>query len=492
MLRAIDPTATGRWVRADALEELQAARVCFRPDPALGEEARLRLRAGPGAYSLCGLTHTLSTPGAARAITDLVAAPMMPWDAVICTSNAALSVVGSLLDEQQAYLAWRYGTAIDAPRPQLPVIPLGVHCADFQSSEAQRAQARATLGLGPDAVAALYAGRLALADKSHPFAMLAGLQEAAERSGGEVVLLLAGQFLNAFAEEGIRRGIADFAPKVRAVVIDGADAGAFRAAWAAADIFISLADSIQETFGLTPLEAMAAGLPCVVTDWNGYRDTVRHGVDGYRIDTWAPPPGVGERLAKAFEAEVIPPGRYVWGTTIATAADRAQLVDALCALIENPEQRRRMGEAGRERAREFDWSKVITQYQALWRELDARRRSGLADLAVRGVKLARGASPGRSDPFKTFAGYPTHHIGPATVVALREGASLDEYRRLAAHQLFREAALRDPLVAAFWSRLEAGEATVTELAAAAGCPQPGAALQLATLAKMGLVSLAER
>ena len=28
---------------------------------------------------------------------------------------------------------------------------------------------------------------------------------------------------------------------------------------------------------------MAAGLPVVVSDWDGYRDTVRDGVDGFRI-----------------------------------------------------------------------------------------------------------------------------------------------------------------------------------------------------------------
>ena len=30
---------------------------------------------------------------------------------------------------------------------------------------------------------------------------------------------------------------------------------------------------------------MAAGLPVVVTDWNGYKDTVRDKKDGYRIKT---------------------------------------------------------------------------------------------------------------------------------------------------------------------------------------------------------------
>ena len=44
----------------------------------------------------------------------------------------------------------------------------------------------------------------------------------------------------------------------------------------AANIFISLSDNIQETFGLTVIEAMAAELPCIVSDWNGYKDLIKN------------------------------------------------------------------------------------------------------------------------------------------------------------------------------------------------------------------------
>ena len=57
---------------------------------------------------------------------------------------------------------------------------------------------------------------------------------------------------------------------------------------AAADVAISLVDNAQETFGLAVAEAMAAGLPLVVSDWSGYRDLVRNGIDGYLIPSaWA-------------------------------------------------------------------------------------------------------------------------------------------------------------------------------------------------------------
>ena len=77
---------------------------------------------------------------------------------------------------------------------------------------------------------------------------------------------------------------------MRVVVLNGQDSQQRKTAWASADIFCSLSDNIQESFGLTPVEAMAAGLPCVVSDWDGYRDTVRHGEDGFRVDTAMPAP----------------------------------------------------------------------------------------------------------------------------------------------------------------------------------------------------------
>ena len=61
-----------------------------------------------------------------------------------------------------------------------------------------------------------------------------------------------------------------------------------RQALSAADLALSLVDNTQETFGLAVAEAMAAGLPVVASDWNGYRDLIRHGVDGYLVSSrWA-------------------------------------------------------------------------------------------------------------------------------------------------------------------------------------------------------------
>src|ERR1700676_1499624 len=55
---------------------------------------------------------------------------------------------------------------------------------------------------------------------------------------------------------------------------------------ASADVLLSPSDSVQESFGLTPIEAMSSGLPQIVADWDGYRDTVVDGEPGFRVPTY--------------------------------------------------------------------------------------------------------------------------------------------------------------------------------------------------------------
>jgi glycosyltransferase involved in cell wall biosynthesis len=59
----------------------------------------------------------------------------------------------------------------------------------------------------------------------------------------------------------------------------------------------SLSDNTQETLGIALIEAMAAGLPIVVSDWDRYKDTGRDGVNGFHIPALTTGPGLGTDLA---------------------------------------------------------------------------------------------------------------------------------------------------------------------------------------------------
>ncbi len=381
----------------------------YIPGPGLREFSWSRIPFGDRSWSLCGVIHTMSSIGAMDDITGMLTAPVRTWDALVCTSQAGKDVVSQLLDAQQDYLRWRMGaSAIE--RPQLPVIPLGVDCEAFAITDDRRGSARQSLGIGDHEVAVLFFGRLSFHAKAHPLAMYQALGRAA--GARPVVLIEAGQFPNEKTREAFDQARAAACPQVRPVRVNGKDFDACAKAWAAADIFCSLSDNIQETFGLTPIEAMAAGLPVVVSHWNGYRDTVRHGIDGFCVPTALPAAGLGADLAFRHACEVDSYDRYIGHVSQFTAVDVEAASAAFTQLFAQRDLCRRMGEAGRQRAKDvFDWRHIIAQYQALWGELAACRKAAAAD-----VEAPR-RWPARMDPFALFASYPTLQLTAETRIA---------------------------------------------------------------------------
>src|SRR3970282_2404922 len=90
--------------------------------------------------------------------------------------------------------------------------------------------------------------------------------------------------------------------------------------------------------------------------------------------------------------------------------------EACAARAADPARRRRMGEAGRKRARQgFDWRVVVRQYQDLWRDLENVRNR---DKAIAPLAAHRPPVPLRDDPFSLYAAHPTHTLDGKTLVAL--------------------------------------------------------------------------
>jgi glycosyltransferase involved in cell wall biosynthesis len=359
-------------------------------------------------WSLTGVTHTMSSHAAADAIASLVTAPVQSWDALICSSRAVRAAVQSSLDEQCDYLSRRFGGAPVAPALQLPVIPLGVRCADFAAAPERRAAVRAQLGIPDGEVVVLYAARLSFHAKAHPYPMYLALQKAAKLTGKPVHLLLAGWFSDSFQERVYREGAAALCPDVKLHVIDGSQPGVWEGVWQAGDVYTLLSDNIQESFGLSPVEALSAGLPVVGSDWDGLKDTIVHGETGFLAPTLQPQPGAGFYLSGAYDVRQISYDQYIAGSAMSVAIDVDAAADAFAALIGDDDLRRRMGLAARQRALStYDWGQVIPKYQALWREL-AERRAKDQEIAPRGRVQA--GNPARDDPFRTFAAYPTRPL----------------------------------------------------------------------------------
>lgn len=411
------PELVPRWVPADRLDLLQQNGALFLPGPGLADAARQRLRANPGAWSITGATYTLCSHTAMDALVDILAAPVMPWDALICASTVAQKAVRTLFELQGQYLAWRFGVK-QLVIPQLPIIPFGVHQTDFEFSADNRQRARSRLGLANNKVAVLFAGRLSFHAKAHPYPMFVALQRAAELANQQVALLLCGQFPNDAVRQAFFEGLKRYAPRVEPQWVDGKNFSDYNQAWAASDLFVSLSDNLQETFGITPVEAMAAGLPVVVTDWDGYKDTVVDGVTGYRVPTWMPPPNLGAALAASFEAGTINYDRYIGLACLEVSVDLEILTNRFHKLITQPELRAKMGEAGKKHvATHFDWSVVMNKHISLWDELEAIRLTGIKQNETQ-LMAAPKAAPARQDPYLVFSSFPTHLIRLETEIKL--------------------------------------------------------------------------
>ena len=419
-----------RWLPAGNPLALAEAGTLYRPDPLINELAWQRRFANQQAYSLCGITHTLASKGAMASIGDLLIAPIQPWDAVICTSRAVKTMVERLLGTWSEYLAVRLG-AKPAVQFRLPVIPLGVDCEAFpqgQVAQETRSQLRQKLGIGPDDLVVLFVGRLIFNAKAHPVPMYLAMERAAQATNAKVHLIQAGWFEDEQQEVAFKNTASVFSPTVNHLFVDGRQPEIRQNIWSVADVFISLADNIQETFGLTPVEAMAAGLPVVVADWDGYKDTVRHELDGFRVPTLMPPPGCGLDFAANYHDDNLNYSTYVGHISLMTAVDVDACTEALTVLLTQPEVRQRLGENGRVRAREiYDWSVVIGAYEALWEELAEIRTKASVSAPVAPGKPPH---PLCNDPFHLLSHYPTQSLGQDVVLGLGAMAAPEKLQAL--------------------------------------------------------------
>ena len=400
----------------------------YLPSPGIGEMAVHRAKFDERQFSLCGVTHTTATHRVMQTLSDLPLDPIRPWDALICTSSSVRQSVEVIIQERVEYLQWKLG-ATRIELPQLPVIPLGVHCKDY--AQFDKAAARIALNIASDDIVVVYVGRLSFHAKAHPHPMLVALEEAAKvlAPGRRVHLLQCGWFANEHIEKAFEQSQTQLSPNVLHHHIDGRIKANVRQVWSAADVFISLSDNIQETFGLTPIEAMAAGLPVVVSDWNGYKDTIVHGETGYRIKTTLPSSnGVGQTLAERYAAGQDSYDMYCGHSCETISVDIPETVHYLSQLFASPELREQLGSAGKKRAlARYDWSVIMRQYHDLWEQLDEIRCSHRDNFGA----LPHKVMSHQIDPYRLFSHYPTVQLSDTAQFILNKSLTQSEFESIA-------------------------------------------------------------
>lgn len=436
------------------------AKAIFFPGPGYLSAAWRRQRHGANRCSLIGITHTVSTRRVIEGLHNLMLEPVQDWDAIICTSRAVQGVVQRQLAEEAAFIRDRFG-ATRVPMPQLPVIPLGIHADDFTQTPQDRMRMRGQFGAGKDDLVVMTMGRLTSVEKANPAPLYIALEQVAQQTGRSVHLWQVG-WANREEEEDLhRKGAAALCPSVNVQIIDGRSSDVRRHIWAGADIFTLPVDNIQETFGLVPVEAMAAGLPVVMPDWDGFRDTVVHGQTGFLIPTRITGPGhaIGKNLARRFADGTDGYLQHLALLQQQTQIDVPAYVAALVALCD-ADLRAKMGKAGRAYVEtNLDWSAVIPEYLALTDDLAARRKAGSVSTPVMPMEI---------DPFTLYRHYATEIPGPDWILQSRNPIDLAALAALDAvngRDLYQRALLPHARMVAFAATVaEFGPMTIGDAA----------------------------
>jgi D-inositol-3-phosphate glycosyltransferase len=234
-----------------------------------------------------------------------------------------------------------------------------------ESNTPEKAQARALLGMSKDEVCLLYLGRVTDEYKADLEPLLLAVRQVLNRYP-RITLMIAGHN----ASEGYGRRVMKLASELGLEsilrIVPNFPRFAKSLLYASADIFVSPVDNVQETFGLTLLEAMSHSLPVVASDWSGYRDLVVDGETGFLIPTITSenpfPDWFG--LESAFFYHFLE-----YQIAQRTAVDVGRLILALETLSGSSELRATMGSAGRRRVKRlFDRRVVSRQFVALWQD----------------------------------------------------------------------------------------------------------------------------
>ena len=180
---------------------------------------------------------------------------------------------------------------------------------------------------------------------------------------------------------------------------------------------------IEELLGNTVLEAMASGLPAIVSDWDGMRDLVEKDATGALIPTWWMP--CCERQEALSPVEPLLTGYLLQAQSV--WVDTNLLTAELKAMLASRELREWMGQAGRARAeRCFAWPVILNRWHTLWREQLAMAAEELPSAAQ--VRRDGALALGLPTPLLRLFG----HYATRIVDTARQTVRLTELGRAAA------------------------------------------------------------
>ncbi len=210
------------------------------------------------------------------------------------------------------------------------VVPNGLDL-DVWQSRPQRGRLREAWGIG-DAPLVLFLGRI---DEIKGLDLLVHAFDAVRQAEPSARLVIAGPDNDGYGRE-VRRWVSELGLDKYVHIVGPLDGVDVQQAFVDADVFALI--SRTENFGVAVVEAMACGLPVVISDQVGIHPDVSRN-----------------------------------GAGLVTNCDSAEAADALLMLLKDPKRRRAMGQVGRELVEQsYSWSAIVEALNSRYEELSKR------------------------------------------------------------------------------------------------------------------------
>lgn len=408
-----------RWVNAagnrvrfvNSLELMRGAlsrdMILFSPAWGMDHLVTLRDSIGRKTIPLVSVSHSLCSPSVMAHFKLLYLSGMRSHDSFVVPSTAGHIA----LLKMWAHAGESVASQTDPSQLECPlfrVIPHGIDEEYFSGSASSNT----------DHVRFLYFGRFSTQSKADLVPLLVAWASLKKKIAN-ISLKIAGDDTQQKSAERLREVAMQLGCGDSVEVITNPTKRQKHEMYHEADVFLSPSDSLQETFGLTLLEAMAAGLPVIVSDWSGYKDIVEEGNTGFLIPTIFPamPPARSSQFSEPFLSDI---------SAVATSVDVGCLVDRMFLLATRGDLRRSLGDQGRRKAAEqYGWKRIVEMYDDLFDHLrEESKRFQDRESKTRANAIS---------PSTVFSHYPTMNLQETMRVSRKDGGQREYVLSLACH-----------------------------------------------------------
>lgn len=370
----------------------------------------LRNRYSAKAYPISATFHVLSYQYLLHDwYLEILLKKTYDYDTMICTSTAAQKALNTIFDHVRERLKHSHNIDLSF-KGNTEVIPIGIDTTIFKPRD--KKEVRRELGLPLDAFIILWIGRISPLDKADLLPLLLVVQNLIKNNPEKKIKLVLGGAGEDIFNKIIDECIHDLQLNDHVILIRPLPVSKRHLYHSCADVFVSPADNIQETFGITPIEAMACGVPQVVSDWNGYKDTVKHGETGFLIPTYMYDLDEEITLKSGMYDNYNLIDHFEFAQTVAIDLEAYQ--KALQMLLDFPSLCLKMSKNSRERALKiYDWKNSIYLHEQLWEK--QLERAGKQNTTIDFIKSYEIPAF-----YKNFNHYASKRISDTTRIVLSE------------------------------------------------------------------------